>query len=438
VTLAAANSERAPPAAEASGSSVRPHEELPAGDEMLIKVARARRSQALQGRDRVVSIVLGTSFVVAAVGLGFASPDHSLPRVGFLLLAIFLVTSAVEFEVGAGVAIATELAIVPMFLLLPPATVPLWIGAGVVLHRAVEFATGRLHPQRAFVLLASAWYAIGPALVLLLAGSHAPSWQMTPVYLAALGAQFGFDLASAAIRECWAHQIPRRELARTLGWAYLVDLLLAPVGFLVALRANDHTYALLILLPPALLLALLARDRQARIDRALALARDSQLANLAARRDALTGLGNRRAWDEAITLAAQARRRADTPASVILIDLNGLKMANDSFGHAVGDRLICELAAVVNASVREDGLVARVGGDEVGILLPGVDEMTCCDLVRRLRQAIDDHPRVGALRLSASVGHASWPPAESLAEALRLADERMYADKTQVKCQEVV
>jgi diguanylate cyclase (GGDEF)-like protein len=151
--------------------------------------------------------------------------------------------------------------------------------------------------------------------------------------------------------------------------------------------------------------------------------------NAAARRDPLTGLANRLAWDEAV---ADAELRCDLgePASIVLLDLDDLKRANDELGHARGDELLRALATVVRASVRSRDTVARLGGDEIGVLLPGADERVCTDVVTRIVAAIDAHGGVAAMPLSAAIGRATCEPGGSLAATFDAADRGMYAGKT--------
>ena len=149
----------------------------------------------------------------------------------------------------------------------------------------------------------------------------------------------------------------------------------------------------------------------------------------AARRDSLTGLANRLAWDEALE---DAERRVDLgePAAIVVLDLDDLKKANDERGHAFGDELLRALAATVRSTVRGRDTVARLGGDEIGVLLPGADESVCGEVVARIVAAIDAHPEVEGLQLSAAAGWASCPPESTLAAALAVADRRMYEGKT--------
>jgi diguanylate cyclase (GGDEF)-like protein len=111
-----------------------------------------------------------------------------------------------------------------------------------------------------------------------------------------------------------------------------------------------------------------------------------------------------------------------------VLDLDGLKVANDRHGHDVGDVLIRSLGEVLEAAVREHDVVARIGGDEFAILLPASRDHDCARTVARITAAITRR-QVDAMPLSASIGWATCPPAVSLGEALTLADARMYEAK---------
>jgi diguanylate cyclase (GGDEF)-like protein len=222
-----------------------------------------------------------------------------------------------------------------------------------------------------------------------------------------------------------------------LGRAYLVDALLAPIGFLAALATVDEPLAFLPVVSLGALLAFLASDRRDRIGETIQLTDAFTTATTAARADALTGLANRRSWEEQVAAVEHARRDRPEPVSVILVDLDGLKLANDTRGHAFGDELLRAAASVIAACLDEDALVARLGGDEFGILLRGVDEAGCDALVERLEEAIATHPGRDGFPLAASIGAASSPPATAIVAAIEVADERMYRRKRRARLSRV-
>jgi diguanylate cyclase (GGDEF)-like protein len=205
---------------------------------------------------------------------------------------------------------------------------------------------------------------VGPALVFLAAGEPSPTASDWPLYATALAAQFAFDTVSALARDSLALGVSPRLILPCLVWVYGVDALLFPAGLLAAVASEQAPYAFVLLLPLAGLLVLFGRERQGSIDRVLELAGAYKVANKEARRDALTGLGNRLAWEEAASAAELDRQTDPKPASVILVDVDGLKLVNDKHGHEAGDALLRLLAKVLAASTRGADAVCRIGGDE--------------------------------------------------------------------------
>ena len=400
-------------------------------DEDLVGASRTRVGQPLAGADRWISITLALLFVATAGLIAVVLPWRSAVAVPVALPLIigYAIVSRVEFEIGPGSAVPTQLLFVPMLFALPAPAVPLCVACGYLLGAATDYAAGRVHIHRAFVLLSSSWYAVGPALVFTIAGVEGPQWADWPIYAIALAAQLAFDLCSSSAREWLAFGTPVKSLLPFLAWVYAVDVLLAPIGLLAAIAATETMLAVGLTLPLAGLLALLARDRRARIDQALEFSRAYRHASLEARKDALTGVGNRLAWQEASAVVDVGRGGSAGCVSVILLDIDGLKLANDTRGHQFGDNILRIIGALVQAHVRDGDLVARIGGDEFAVLMLGADEQACAQTVVRLATAIQRHPGLDGFPLSAAIGHATCPPAPSVPDAVRVADSVMYSSK---------
>jgi diguanylate cyclase (GGDEF)-like protein len=152
------------------------------------------------------------------------------------------------------------------------------------------------------------------------------------------------------------------------------------------------------------------------------------------RRDALTGLPNRRAADEQIEGLLERLRRLRSPFALLLVDADHFKRINDSQGHAIGDRALVHLGALLQRHARSVDLVARFGGEEFVLLLPDCDRDTALQVAERLRQEVVDEPlRLGArkLGLSVSVGLALAREGESAAELMGRADRALYRAKHQ-------
>jgi diguanylate cyclase (GGDEF)-like protein len=151
-------------------------------------------------------------------------------------------------------------------------------------------------------------------------------------------------------------------------------------------------------------------------------------------RDALTGAYNRRGLQVLGEPVLALARRKKRPACLLYFDLDGLKRANDTFGHAAGDALIADAAAVLTAAFREIDVVARIGGDELVVLCPETAGAAAAGIVERLAEkvAARNVERDPAIPLAWSAGWAEFDPDEprTLDELLAAADAAMFEDKT--------
>jgi diguanylate cyclase (GGDEF)-like protein len=149
--------------------------------------------------------------------------------------------------------------------------------------------------------------------------------------------------------------------------------------------------------------------------------------------DELTGLPNRRLFQDRLDGALERARRNRTQAALLVIDLDDFKCVNDSAGHHVGDLLLCRVAEIFFGRMRRSDTVARTGGDEFSIIIEepaGGEE--AWRVARSLVELLDQSFRLGghSIRIGASVGVAIYPHDASAAEALHIvADQRMYSDK---------
>jgi diguanylate cyclase (GGDEF)-like protein len=137
--------------------------------------------------------------------------------------------------------------------------------------------------------------------------------------------------------------------------------------------------------------------------------------------DPLTGTANRRAWDDELAAAATQAEFDGRPMSVALLDLDDFKGFNDRHGHQAGDRLLKEVSAAWQAILRMSDVLARIGGDEFAVLLPGCSLETAAQIAERLRAAVP--------AANCSIGVASWDRAETVEELLARADAALYEAK---------
>jgi diguanylate cyclase (GGDEF)-like protein len=160
-----------------------------------------------------------------------------------------------------------------------------------------------------------------------------------------------------------------------------------------------------------------------------------RLERLAAEDD-LTGLANRRAFNQRLSQEFLRARRYGHPFAVVLVDLDRFKAINDTHGHAAGDRALAAFAAILRGMIRATDVAARLGGDEFALLLPETDAGAAERVVRRLKLMLAERPvpvdpaTGDAVRLSVSAGVAALSAdTESESKLLAAADRALYADK---------
>jgi diguanylate cyclase (GGDEF)-like protein len=146
--------------------------------------------------------------------------------------------------------------------------------------------------------------------------------------------------------------------------------------------------------------------------------------------DPLTGLANRRRWDAELDLACAAARSNGTAISVVLIDIDRFKDVNDRHGHHGGDQTLREVAVLLTSLVRHNDLVARIGGDEYGVLLLDTDAVGATEVAEKLRaEALRLRSR-NAGSISLSLGVAAAAGGEALPDQLmKRADGQLYRAK---------
>jgi diguanylate cyclase (GGDEF)-like protein/putative nucleotidyltransferase with HDIG domain len=236
--------------------------------ERLLEETWEERSRRMSRRELFTEVAAGALFVACALAL-LLTPHATAgfrPAVAAVLVALYVLVSFVEFPVGAGHATPTQLVLVPMLVLLPPATVPPLVAGGYALARLWEWARGEGQAQRVLFSVADAWYAVGPAVVLVLAGSHGVALGDWPLLAAALACGLVVDAAAATIREASCRGIAPRLQVKVVALVWIVDAALAPVGALAAIAGRDHLVSALAVLPLAGLLMVMARDRNRRIE----------------------------------------------------------------------------------------------------------------------------------------------------------------------------
>ncbi|HET7029286.1 MAG TPA: GGDEF domain-containing protein [Candidatus Limnocylindrales bacterium] len=164
---------------------------------------------------------------------------------------------------------------------------------------------------------------------------------------------------------------------------------------------------------------------------ALSRAYSHRQAEVRASTDALTGLPNRRYFDEVCALLAR-RRRSDDAVGILMIDIDRFKALNDRHGHPVGDEVLRAVAGAIVAAVREDDVPARYGGEEFAVLLKNPTPGVAVEVGERVREAVArlDLGEWGVPGVSVSVGAAvADDPDEPMAATIEAADRALYRAK---------
>jgi diguanylate cyclase (GGDEF)-like protein len=397
-----------------------------AADERLVDEARTRRPSRPNARDLWTSGVLAGGFLAVATVVALLVPAHRTvsPLLVALLVGSYALLSRVELEVGPGSAVPTQLVFVPMLFALPLSLVPLFVAAAYMLGALPDYLARRTHPARLLVPLGNSWFAVGPAVILALFAQPTPSWRDVPLYIAALAAQFAVDFVSSSARERIAFGHSLRALLPSFALVWAVDCFLAPVGLA---GAFGGTAWLLVAIPLGALLALLARDRRVRIDRAVAADRAYRAAHDEAHHDDLTGLANRRRLLADLERAV-ARAGDETEHLLVIYDLNGFKYYNDTFGHPAGDALLSRLGRKLADAVSPYGSSYRLGGDEFCMLVEVPPAAAVETLLDATTVALSEDG--DGFAVSTSFGAVFLPSeASDPRSALQIADRRLYAQK---------
>lgn len=151
--------------------------------------------------------------------------------------------------------------------------------------------------------------------------------------------------------------------------------------------------------------------------------------------DALTGLANRRSFDECFRLAQMAAMEKDEPLSILLIDIDYFKTFNDTYGHQIGDQVLRLVAKVLQDNVRDIDLAARYGGEELIAVLPNADLRECMEVAERIRRRISEArlTRRSTGReissITVSIGVAQFRLAESAEATIERCDRALYQAK---------
>jgi putative nucleotidyltransferase with HDIG domain len=237
-----------------------------------VRASLISRAERMVDAERAAELTVGGSFILAALSLaliGGGAAGMSWAVAGLYVLGIAAI-GGVRFEIGAGFTVPTEVLFVPMLFALPPSIVPLLVALALGLGMVPGILFRRVPLSRILTVPGNSWFAVGPALVLVLAHDLSPrsDWG---VLLFALGAQFTCDFAANGMRERLSGGLHLRELALEVRQVYLIDLALAPLGLAVALAASGRAWAVLLIVPLFAVLRWFSKERRARLEQLIEL-----------------------------------------------------------------------------------------------------------------------------------------------------------------------
>jgi putative nucleotidyltransferase with HDIG domain len=242
-------------------------ESSPAVEAQLV-AARKRATLIPSTREFAIEASFATGFLAAAIAIAVLAPQtRAVPWVSAAVLVLAAaVASRVVFSVGSTYTVPIQLAFVPMLFVLPAAWAPLTLATGLGIAALQEVLTGARPPAKVLNALSDCWFAIPSTLVLVAAGSPSADRVAPAVLVAALAFQLAGDFMISSLREHLHSGASLRSQSLEGAWVYLIDILLAPFGFLVALGAESRPWVVTFPFAIFAMLNLFSREREQRLD----------------------------------------------------------------------------------------------------------------------------------------------------------------------------
>jgi len=341
--------------------------------EELFAQGRDRALIRASGRERAVEQVAAAGFLLVALAMAVTmeSPRSLEAAPLFALVAAYVIACRAQFDIADGYTVPTELVLVPMLFLLPTPAVPLVVSFSWALGRLIDYAGGTTSVHRAYHVFGDCWHAVGPALVIAIAGAQTFSWDSWPVYLAALVAQFAFDFAATAMRARLIDGTPPVAVLRLIAPVYGLDAALAPIGLLATVAALQVGPGVcLAVIPLAAVLSVLSHERQTRIDQALALSEAYQgtallLGDVVEADDAYTGSHSRGVVELSLAVADRFglsfEQRRNVEFAALLHDVGKIAVPNEIINKE-GALDEAEWEVIRRHTIEGERMLKRIGG----------------------------------------------------------------------------
>jgi HD-GYP domain-containing protein (c-di-GMP phosphodiesterase class II) len=350
-------------------------------NEELIGERRGRLLEPLSRAERLHLWPFALGLLGVAVVLPLVVSSGREVSVASLVIIglLYAIASSVEFEVWSGSAVPSELALVPALFLLPAPLVPLVVAAALLAADLPHLIAGRRSVERVATTVAYAWYAVPPAIVMILAGEPQPHLGSLLLLAQLLVVQFTTDLVATSVGERISHGIRPLAIVKPIMWVFLVDALLAPVGLVAAIGSVGDPVNLLLMAPLVGLIAVFARERRVRFDGALELSSAYRgtaflLGDVVDADDSYTGDHSRGVVDLTLAVADEfcltGRDRRNAEFAALLHDVGKIKVPKDLINKP-GPLTPEEFAVVQAHAVEGERMLQQVGGvlAEVGTIV---------------------------------------------------------------------
>jgi putative nucleotidyltransferase with HDIG domain len=337
----------------------------------MVEAGRTRVELGSAGR--VARARTAVAFVVLAGVAAFAFLPTGRPfswTLFVLLVGGYAIACRVQYEVGTGVSVPTELLLVPMLFLLPAPSVPAGVLLALTLAHAPDLVRRRMSVDSFAAAAGSAGFVFAPAALLLLLGEPDASPRHWPLLLVLLAAQFGGDLVWTSLCEWLALGISPRRIVQPMLTVFAVDALLAPIGLTVAFTAQRSHLAVVFPLSALLLLHRFARDREAAISGSIELGHAYRgtaflLGDVIEADDVETGVHSRAVAPLTIAVATRlglsARDLRIAELVALLHDVGKIRIPN-SIIHKPGPLSSGERAIVAQHTIEGERMLGTVGG----------------------------------------------------------------------------
>ena len=334
----------------------------------------------------LTDIALVVGLIGAVVGLYLIAPDARPvdPLLVLLSIAMISLGHVARFDLPLGWTSPVQLALVPVLFLLPPWLVPVSMAASIVVARLPDVLAGRVVPARLLLVPANAWFTVGPAAVLAVAGVPAPAEAGVLLLIAMLVAQIGTDFAVSALWQRVTCGAPIGVQLKEAYMVYVIDAALFPVGFLASLAIDESPYYIALLIPLFGVLAVFASERRMRLQQLTELngayrGTAMVLAEVVDADDAYTGRHTRDVVDLSLEVAGrmglESEQRRKVEFGALLHDVGKVAIPNEIINKP-GPLNDAEWTIMRTHTVEGQRMLDRVGGtmSEVGAIVRGSHE----------------------------------------------------------------